>query len=463
METLRASSYIIPVKLESEEGKYMLIHGYTGAMDIVSEDLLNSIMDINSVSDLSSETLQILKTRGYITTKSQDEEFAYVARIAKALHRKCEVLSTVFTWVVTYNCNFRCPYCFEGRKSKDGNVRIVFTKEMVDNAYYAMDRIQPYKQLRSNVITLYGGEPLLSENKEIITYIVEEGMKRGYSFVAVTNGYEVDCFEDLLGEDKIRKFQITIDGPKEMHNKRRIHFQDDNTFDKIVSNIALALHKGVKIVVRVNIDNSNINDFKDLKTFFEQNGFCSYSNFQMYAALLKDNDSIMEVEHQSLNFLSMKSFINQRKQYDSSSQGLDYGIYKNIYKAIFEKRSVHFKSISCAAQANGYVLDPLGNIYPCWEVIGKKECVEGKYSSDGVSWSKEVLQQWRNTTIGQKKPCNHCKYALLCGGGCPYYHMLGNHMQCVLFPKSLYLAVNKAFKELKTSINQKNSNYGKGV
>lgn len=67
METLRASSYIIPVKLESEEGKYMLIHGYTGAMDIVSEDLLNSIMDINSVSDLSSETLQILKTRGYIT------------------------------------------------------------------------------------------------------------------------------------------------------------------------------------------------------------------------------------------------------------------------------------------------------------------------------------------------------------------------------------------------------------
>lgn len=105
----------------------------------------------------------------------------------------------------------------------------------------------------------------------------------------------------------------------------------------------------------------------------------------------------------------------------------------------------------------------MGNIYPCWEVIGKKECVEGKYSPDGVSWSKEVLQQWRNTTIGQKKPCNHCKYALLCGGGCPYYHMLGNHMQCVLFPKSLYLAVNKAFKELKTSINQKISNYGKGV
>lgn len=120
METLRTSSYIIPVKLESEEGKYMLIHGYTGAVDIVTEDLLEEIKNINSVSNLSSDTLQILKERGYITTKSQSEEYTYVARIAKALHRKCEVLSTVFTWVVTYNCNFRCPYCFESRKIKMG-------------------------------------------------------------------------------------------------------------------------------------------------------------------------------------------------------------------------------------------------------------------------------------------------------------------------------------------------------
>lgn len=30
MEKLRVSSYMIPVKLEKEEGKYMLIHGYTG-------------------------------------------------------------------------------------------------------------------------------------------------------------------------------------------------------------------------------------------------------------------------------------------------------------------------------------------------------------------------------------------------------------------------------------------------
>ena len=40
-------------------------------------------------------------------------------------------------------------------------------------------------------------KPRLAENKDIVTYIVEEGVKRGYSFVAVTNGYEVDAFLDL--------------------------------------------------------------------------------------------------------------------------------------------------------------------------------------------------------------------------------------------------------------------------
>ena len=44
METLRTSSYMIPVKLEKEEGKYMLIHGYTGAIDIVDSELKEYLM-----------------------------------------------------------------------------------------------------------------------------------------------------------------------------------------------------------------------------------------------------------------------------------------------------------------------------------------------------------------------------------------------------------------------------------
>ena len=178
MEKLRVSSYMIPVKLEKEEGKYMLIHGYTGAIDIASEELLNDIKSVEQENNLTQPMIELLLKRGYLTTKSQEEEYVYAARIATALHRKCDILYSTFTWVVTYNCNFRCPYCFEGREKKDGGKPLVFTKEQIDIAYDAMEKIQPRKELRKQGITLYGGEPLLAENRKVVEYIVNEGKKR---------------------------------------------------------------------------------------------------------------------------------------------------------------------------------------------------------------------------------------------------------------------------------------------
>ena len=73
---------MIPVKLEQEEGKYMLIHGYTGAMDIVSEALLNDIKSVEQENNLTQPMIELLLKRGYLTTKTQEEEYAYVARVA---------------------------------------------------------------------------------------------------------------------------------------------------------------------------------------------------------------------------------------------------------------------------------------------------------------------------------------------------------------------------------------------
>ena len=189
METLRASSYIIPVKLESEEGKYMLIHGYTGAVDIVTKDIAMNLTNTTKVDAnlFSSDTLKALQVRGYVTERTEEKEIEYVGRIAKALHREACALYKSFTLIVTYNCNFRCPYCFESRDKKDGSCQFVMTKEMVDKAYKAMELIEPRPQLRRKTIALYGGEPLLKQNKNIIKYIIGVGRSKGYLVRIVTN------------------------------------------------------------------------------------------------------------------------------------------------------------------------------------------------------------------------------------------------------------------------------------
>ena len=73
----RKSSYVISVKLEHTDDKYMLIHGYTGAMDIVGKDLADQIKKMSKEefvdSPFSAETTKMLYSRGYLTDKNIDE------------------------------------------------------------------------------------------------------------------------------------------------------------------------------------------------------------------------------------------------------------------------------------------------------------------------------------------------------------------------------------------------------
>lgn len=448
METLRVSSYVIPIKLESNKLKYMLIHGYTGAIDLVTERIALKLIQHDKIDSklFSSNTLNTLIERGYITTKSKEEEDNHVARIAQALHKKAEILYKTFTWIVTYNCNFRCPYCFERRDTKNAKHYISFTKEQVNKTFEAMQMIEPRMQLQNHIITLYGGEPLLKENKDIVTYIVKEGQKRGYKFHAVTNGYDLDCYTDLLSPDLICQIQITIDGTKDFHNQKRKHFQDANSFDKIISNLKLILQNNidVNIHIRVNTDNSNFDDFIALKSYFKEIGFWEHKNFSIYSALISDNDSISQEDKKDISILSTTDYIQKHISTGTISFCNGYStIYKNIHNAIYNKKPVSLKATYCSAQTGGYVFSPFGEIYPCWEIVGNKNFLIGILLKKSIKWDYKKLHNWRSLNVCSST-CKHCKYALLCGGGCPT--MKNNH--CIYFQETLKNAANNVYRQV---------------
>lgn len=453
MDTLRTSSYTIPIKLDSEEGKYMLIHGYTGAIDIVNEDIAIKLIQHNYIDEETfSPTIKTnLEKRGYITVKTKEEELSYATRIAQALHKRDKILQKNFTWAITYNCNFRCPYCFENRETKDSVQHVAFTKEMVDRTFNAMKEIEPRMQLQSNIITLYGGEPLLKENKEIITYIVSEGKARGYKFHAITNGYDLEHFLDLLALDSICQVQITIDGTKEFHNQKRIHYKDPNSFDKIVSNIQqiLLLNLDTRIIIRVNTDNNNLKDFIELKKYFKQIGFLDHKNLILYSALISDNEAISNQDKKNLNILSTKDYIHKQKKMGTITSCNGYkNIYQRIYNAIINKKAIALRSTYCSSQVGGYVFSPFGEIYPCWEVVGNKKHQIGNLSNNIVLWNNEELNKWRSHNISSST-CKYCKYAFLCGGGCQA--MKNNH--CSYFQEILKTVVNDVYRHVCTDMS----------
>jgi uncharacterized protein len=452
---IRNSSYTISVKLEAEEDKYMLLHGYTGAIDIVNENVINYLDNVNNPGnknvEVSESTFNALKARGYLTEKTKEEEVAFVRKFANLLHQKDKKLHKGFLFLVAYDCNFRCPYCYESTVLKNSRqwTKKAFSKEMVDRAYEAMLKIEPNRKLHSPRIGLYGGEPLLASNKEIVTYIVQKGIALGYDFTAITNGYDLDAFKELLGPGKISSMQITVDGLKETHNRRRIHFRTGESFDRILDNIGMALKQGVSVSVRVNTDAINFNELPQLEQIFKESGYTEYPKFSMNSAIVFNYG---QAQGKDINFLSQTGFEQKHKNisYKYQCSGVTL-LARMLYKTIKKQKRIHFSPTYCSAQRGMYILDPFGEIYSCWENVGMQDLNIGKYLSDTIEWTN-ILNLWHSQNIVSSDKCVNCRYAFFCKGGCPSRGAIQNDKFgsgfCNSFPVTFEHAVNLAYHQI---------------
>lgn len=454
MNQLKLSYYTIPVKLECEQDRYLLTHGYTGAIDIVDGNVWRQMEDFSSESTLPEQSVQFLEKRGYLTNRSREEEFQYVARFAHMLHEAQTKLHKTFGFIVSYDCNFRCPYCFENAISNHGKQwsKSVFTKEMVDKAYAAMEKIEPRKELHYKNIFLYGGEPLLRENKKIVEYIVLKGHQLGYKFKVISNGYDIDYFEEILSPDYFTFVQITLDGNKENHNCRRFHYQEGDTFDKIISNIGVLLRKGIDVSVRVNTDKNNFLDLDLLNELFERIGFASNPHFKIYSSIIRKYKENEDTDG-CIDYMSIDTFNKQHQEtYNDEIIHQDFAIYRRYLSYLKNKSRCHLYSAGCASQYGCYLFDPYGDIFTCLETVGIKEQIIGHYLKEDLEWT-EMRKHWFNRNVGNAPNCKICKFALLCGGGCLARAVhtkdgfLSSH--CFKFRTVYPLSVNRAYSAYK--------------
>lgn len=477
MSTLRTSSYTISVKLEEEEDKYMLVHGYTGAIDIVNGKIAEYLQKKQVITKqnipFSKITLEKLISRGYITSKDASEEKDHVRRFSELLHKDSKNSPKPFLFMVSYDCNFRCPYCYEGGISKQGKhwSKKTFTKELVNRAYDAMEEIEPEKGKRFSRITLYGGEPFLKENVEIVEHIVKKGIERGYDFDVISNGHDLNHFEHILATGGIKHIQITLDGDKEMHNSRRYHYQTLDSFEKVFNNIGLALNYKISVSVRFNADANNFGEIKKLKKLFEQAGYSEKPFFQFNTALLRGeentvpSDSVLQnarniktnkVE-KNISYLSREEFNKLHQEAGMEVSHQDYGLYWKLSSAIKYGAYLRFRSTFCGVQNNMYIFDPYGELYNCWETVGMKGHVLGNYSNS-IVWTEE-RGKWQERNIGTTPQCSECKYALLCGGGCIAKALRNkgsfNASYCDNFPDIIKLTANKVYEEWRQAEDDK--------
>ena len=186
--------------------KYLLINSLGGLMDKIDQATLDIIAKWHECDEIvpAGEQEEILysqlKSRGYLC-KNHEEEREKKEELICALrkkHTKTKANNTNLTFVMTYDCNFRCHYCFEESTPNDSNnsqpVNSVPGKAVIDRTL--IDAAFNLVGDSLNTIGLFGGEPLLPQTMTSVEYIISRAPNKIYNIT--TNGYYLDAFLHLL-------------------------------------------------------------------------------------------------------------------------------------------------------------------------------------------------------------------------------------------------------------------------
>ncbi|UZT97800.1 radical SAM protein [Chryseobacterium fluminis] len=180
---------------------------------------------------------------------------------------------TSFVLKVASRCNLNCSYCYMynlGDKTYLKQPKFMSLDTMTTFAE-KLSRYSDQYGLKSFQIVFHGGEPLLYPKefyRESIKIFREKLSDSYFDFVLQTNGVGLDEeWYHLFNELSIR-VGVSIDGPKEYHDKYRVFHNGKGSYDEVRTAIQLGLDKGmhgVLSVANLNISPKELyQEFKDL-------------------------------------------------------------------------------------------------------------------------------------------------------------------------------------------------------
>lgn len=157
----------------------------------------------------------------------------------------------------TESCNFRCTYCYEdfsvGRMK---NSVIDGVKSLIAKRCPELDVIN---------ISWFGGEPLIA--KDVVLNVSRFVSSMAYMYPRLryigdmtTNGYLLNYeLASELSKVGVRRYQISLDGPKEIHDQTRLRADGASTFDKIWSNLLSIRDSSlpVNVLLRIHVTVEN--------------------------------------------------------------------------------------------------------------------------------------------------------------------------------------------------------------
>jgi len=301
--------------------------------------------------------------------------------------------------------------------------------EIFTRSIDAMEKLAEKFSGRVYAIELFGGEPLLKRTKRIVEKILKLSNFKKIPVTIITNGVNIEKLINTLSGHKnnIEYLQITIDGPPDIHNKRRKYKSGRGTFDVISKGIDSLIKNNLKTKIRINVDCTNIEHLPELYEYMKSKKWTTNKNIKSQLSLIMDHSSLEYNDVIVPEEILLQKLINIYKKYPELEKGFGYNIFKplrHILDIINGAPNISPKFINCETNLlELHIFCPDGLIYTCPESIGYPELAIGKFYPD-LEYFEDNVKLWKERTIFNISKCRECKFSPICGGGCSYSSFL---------------------------------------
>lgn len=294
------------------------------------------------------------------------------------------------------DCNLNCWYCYEDHIAKSH-----MSLDLVERILKHIDlkyQIEPFETLE---LSFFGGEPMINFKaiSALLTGIKEQSKIHNFKvyLTFTTNGTLITPkYIELLNSFTTR-FQITIDGCKDMHNSIRTFKRNKNqdSYSRVLNSLWLLndADADFRFTIRVNFDDKVIDHIEPLI-----------------------ND---------IAFLNKKkSIISLQKIWQCNTDQINTS---DVIKAIETINNAGFRAdiytltrrFECcyADNLNQAIINYDGKVFKCTARNFAKEKPYGYLNSLGIiEWDADLIQKRLSLSIPQK--CADCKFLPCCPGIC---------------------------------------------
>ena len=360
---------------------------------------------------LRPEEIRDFKGKGYIS--DPDAEAAlYRKRYLDFIEARDSSEVQLF-FVPTYACNFACSYCYQEEYSP---AKQTWSRELTDAFFsYADSEFAG----REKYITIFGGEPLLPSGnmREELEYFIQCCNERSFGIAVVTNGYHLRDYLDLLDTATIREIQITLDGPREVHDKRRPLKSGEGSFHAIAEGLDEALRRGFPVNLRVVLDKENVGALPELARYARRRGWTDRDNFKTQFGRNYELHVCQKEREKIFSRIGLYERLYTLLQEHPEVAEFHRPAY-SISRFLFDNGETPEPLFdSCPGCKTEWAFDYTGKIYSCTATVGKDGEEVGSFYPE-KRLDEEAVGAWEDRDVMAISECTDCSLRLVCGGGC---------------------------------------------